>query len=253
SQIKQVIIGGFTSKNPIKGVEIGRNGFNVDGTRPIVRASNGEIMVPIGLHPWDEVNKKIYLPVANSYLTQDAGVLIGRWLPDGSDVLWRFGDWLRIDHNLSTRGLSEPSIVELRTPGHFAMVSRGSNLARLHLPCHAWVSYSRDYCRTWSAPVPLGYSDGSTFYVTTAQSALFKSKTTGKTYWIGNLNKENPRASFPRYPLVIGEVDLDRFGVKRHSVTTIDTCRPGELKERIQLSNFDIMEHKRQKDMIVVL
>src|SRR5690606_25385857 len=106
---KPVIVNGYSRMAPIKGVEIGRNGFNVDYGRPIVRATNGEIMVPIGLHPWDDINNKIYLPVASAYLTQDAGVLIGSWLPDGSDVLWRFGDWLRIDHNVSTRGLSEPS------------------------------------------------------------------------------------------------------------------------------------------------
>ena len=252
SPLKQVIINGYSSMRPIAGVEMGRNGFNVDSGRPIVQASNGEIMIPIGLHPWDDVNKKIYLPVANAYLTQDAGVLIGRWLPDGSDVRWRFGDWLRIDHNLSTRGLSEPSIVELNTPGHFAMVARGSNLGRLHLPCHAWVSFSRDYCRHWETPRPLGYSDGTSFFVTTSQSALFKSRTTGKTYWIGNLNSKNPQASFPRYPLVIGEVDLNRFGVKKETISVIDTYHPGKDEETVQLSNFKIMEHKDKKEIVVV-
>ena len=252
SPVRQVIIGGYTGNHPIDAVEIGRNGFNVDYGRPIVKASNGEIMVPIGLHPWDNEKKKIYLPVENAYGFQDAGVLIGSWMPDGSDVRWRFGNWLRIDHNLSTRGLSEPSIVELRTPGHFAMVARGSNLGRLELPCHTWLSFSRDYCRTWSAPRPLAYSDGSSFFVTTAQSALFTSTTTGKTYWIGNLNTKNPKASFPRYPLVIGEIDLDRFGVKRKTVSVIDTYQSGKDIETVQLSNFSIMEHKEKPEIIVL-
>lgn len=251
SPLKQVIINGHTSMNPIEGVEIGRNGFNVDFTRPIVQSSNGKIMVPVGLHPWDDVNEEIYLPVPGAYLFQDAGVLVGTWLPDGSDITWDFGGWLRIDHNLSTRGLSEPTIVETNTPGRFAMVCRGSNLANLSLPCHAWVSFSNDYCQTWSAPQPFKYSNGNSFYVTTAQSALFKSRTNGKTYWIGNLNTVNPAASHPRYPLVIGEVDLDNFGLIEDSVVEIDNFQTGKDQTTVQLSNFKILEHKVDEEIIV--
>lgn len=251
--LKQVIIKGYTSMNPIEGVKIGRNGFNVDATRPIVRASNGEIMVPIGLHPWDEVNQKIYLPESGAFMFQDAGVLIGKWLPDGSDLTWDFGEWLRIDYNKSTRGLSEPTIVELNEKGRFAMVSRGSNLAKLELPCYAWVSFSDDYCRSWSAPEPLTYSTGGPFYVTTAHSTLLKSRVNGKTYWLGNLQHENPRASIPRYPLVIGEVDLDNFGIIKESVVEIDTRQPEDGGENLQLSNFSILENDKEAEIIVIL
>jgi hypothetical protein len=250
--LKQVIIEGYTKMNPIEGVEIGRNGYNVDFTRPVVRASNGEIMVPVGLHPWDDENQKIYLPLSGAYLFQDAGVLIGNWLPDGSDVTWKFGGWLRIDHNKSTRGLSEPTIIELDKKGKFAMVSRGSNLARYDLPCHAWVSFSNDYCRTWSEPEPLKYSNGESFYVTTAHSTLFKSKVNGKTYWIGNLQSTNPRASFPRYPLVIAEVDLTNFGLIKETAVEIDTKHEAD-GEQMQLSNFKILENKKNAEIIVVL
>lgn len=252
STLKQVIIKGHTSMIPIVGVEIGRNGYNVDFTRPIVRASNGEIMVPIGLHPWDDEKGRIYLPIPGAYLFQDAGVLIGKWLPDGSDMAWEFGGWLRIDHNKSTRGLSEPTIVELNENGKFAMVCRGSNLARLELPCHAWVSFSNDYCRTWSDPTPLAYNDGESLFVTTAHSTLFKSKVNGKTYWIGNLRPTNPQASFPRYPLVIGEIDLIHFGLIRETVIEIDTRQQSD-GEQLQLSNFKILEHETNPEIIVVL
>ncbi|KAF5029670.1 hypothetical protein DSECCO2_646150 [anaerobic digester metagenome] len=253
TSLEQVIVKGYTSMNPIEGVEIGRNGYNVDATRPIVRASNGEIMIPIGLHPWDKENQKIYLPNAGAYMFQDAGVLIGKWLPDGSGMEFEFGEWLRIDHNKSTRGLSEPTIVELNTNGHFAMVSRGSNLARLELPCYAWVSFSDDYCRTWSEPEPLTYSSGENFFVTTAHSTLIKSRVNGKTYWIGNLQHENPRASIPRYPLAIGEIDLDNFGVIKETVIEIDTRQPEDGGENMQLSNFSILESDKRAEIIVVL
>lgn len=252
SPLKQVVTRGGSCLNPIKGVEIGRNGFNVDATRPIIRASNGEIMVPIGLIPWDEEKQKIFLPEPGAYLFQDAGVLIGRWFPDGSDVAWEFGDWVRIDHHKSTRGLSEPTVVQINDQGRFAMVCRGSNLARLELPCYAWVSFSDDFCRTWSDPVPFTYSNGESFFVTTAHSSLFRSRVNGKVYWIGNLTKTNPQASFPRYPLVIGEVNLSQFGLIRKSVVEIDTRHSldGEL---LQLSNFRILENKKNAEIIIVL
>lgn len=251
SDLKQVIIDGYTSMNPIDGVEIGRNGFNVDFTRPIVRASNGEIMIPIGLHPWDEEKRKIYLPVNGAFIFQDAGVLIANWLDGGSDVEWKFGKWLRIDYNQSTRGLSEPTIIETQVPGRFAMVARGSNLARPELPGYAWVSFSNDYCRTWSAPKPLTYTDGSNFFVPTAHSTLFKSRKSKRVYWIGNLTPANPDASFPRYPLVIGEIDLKSFGLIKHSVIEIDTRHPNE-DIKVQLSNFKVMENVEANEILVV-
>ncbi|HEY4194135.1 MAG TPA: hypothetical protein VGM63_01265, partial [Mucilaginibacter sp.] len=233
-------------------VEVGRNGFNIDFTRPIVRASNGEIMIPVGLHPWDEEKKKIYLPVTGAGLFQDAGVLIANWLADGSDVEWKFGKWLRIDYNQSTRGLSEPTIVETGKPGRFAMVARCSNADRPNLPGYAWVSFSDDYCRTWSAPKPFTYTDGSNFFVPTAHSTLIKSRKDGRVYWIGNLTETNPNGSFPRFPLVIGEVDLNNFGLIKHTVTLIDTRHPEADGQLLQLSNFKVMENVDAKELIVV-
>ena len=132
--LKQVAVKGYSSLNPIPGVKIGRNGFNVDFTRPIVRASNGEIMIPVGSGRWDEEKGKIYSPVSGAGLFGDAGVLIANWLPDGTDVEWKFGNWLRIGFNQSTRGLAEPTVVETTRPGRFAMLARCSNSGRPELP-----------------------------------------------------------------------------------------------------------------------
>jgi hypothetical protein len=249
--LKQVIIDGYTSMNPIEGVVIGRNGFNVDFTRPIVKASNGEIIVPVCLHPWDDENQKIYLPVSNAFLFQDAGALIGKWLPDGSDIKWEFGGWLRIDHNKSTRGLSEPTIVETNENGKFAMVTRCSNTGRPELPGYAWVSFSNDYCRTWSEPRPFTYSNGENFFAPTAHSTLIKLRKSGRVYWIGNINDKNPNGSHPRYPLAIGEVDLKTFGLIKETVVILDTRHEHEgLK--VQLSNFKVMENAEKEEIIVV-
>lgn len=252
SELKQVIIEGYTRMNPITNVQIGRNGFNVDFTRPIVRATNGEIMIPVGLHPWDEVNGKIYRPVNDAGLFQDAGVLIANWLPNGKDVKWKFGEWLRIDYNKSTRGLSESTIVETNQPGRFAMVARCSNSGRPELPGYAWVSFSNDYCRTWSALRPFTYADGGNFFVPASHSTLFKSRKNGRVYWIGNLNETNPSGSHPRYPLTIGEIDLENFGLIRETVINTDTRHPEIEGPLIQLSNFKIMENPDANEILLV-
>jgi len=252
SELKQVIVEGYTSLNPIANVQIGRNGFNVDFTRPIVRATNGEIMVPVGLHPWDEVNGKIYRPVNDAGLFQDAGVLIANWLPNGEDVKWKFGEWLRIDYNKSTRGLSEPTIVETNQPGRFAMVARCSNSGQPELPGYAWVSFSNDYCRTWSVLKPFTYADGGNFFVPTSHSTIFKSRKTGRVYWIGNLNETNPSGSHPRYPLAIGQIDLENFGLIRETVINIDTRHTEIEGPLVQLSNFKIMENTDTNEILLV-
>jgi hypothetical protein len=252
SALKQVIVKGYTSLNPISGVKIGRNGFNVDFTRPIVRASNGEIMIPVGAGRWDEEKGKMYSPVSGAGLFGDAGVLIASWLPDGTDVEWKFGNWLRIDCNQSTRGLAEPTIVETNRPGRFAMVTRCSNSGRPELPGYAWVSFSDDYCRTWSVFRPFTYSDGSNFFVPTAHSTLIKSRKTGRVYWLGNLNQANPNGSHPRYPLAIGEVDLETFGLIKVTVTQIDTRHPEFEGPLVQLSNFSVMEKVETNEILVV-
>jgi len=252
SDLKQVIVKGYTSMNPIPGVKIGRNGFNVDFTRLIVRASNGEIMIPIGTGRWDEEKGKMFSPVSGAGLFGDSGVLIANWLPDGSDVEFKFGEWNQIDYNQSTRGLAEPTIVETLTPGRFAMLSRCSNSGRPELPGYAWVSFSEDYCRTWSAFRPFTYTDGTNFFVPTAHSTLIKSRKTGRVYWIGNLNETNPNGSHPRYPLAIGEVDLESFGLIKDTVTRMDTRHPEVEGPLVQLSNFNVMENVVTNEILVV-
>lgn len=252
SALKQVIVKGYTNMNPIKGVKIGRNGFNVDFTRPIVRASNGEIMIPMGTGRWDEEKDKMYSPVSGAGLFGDAGVLIANWLPDGRDVEFKFGEWNRIDYNQSTRGLAEPTIVETLIPGRFAMLSRCSNSGRAELPGYAWVSFSDDYCRTWSPFRPFTYADGGNFFVPTAHSTLIKSQKTGRVYWIGDLNETNPKGSHPRYPLAIGEVDLENFGLIRESVIKLDTRHPEIEGPLVQLSNFMVMENTETDEILVI-
>lgn len=250
SDFKLIVLQGSSDKRPIKEVEIGRNGYTMPFTCPIVKGSNGEVLVPVNLHPWDSENNKIYNP-ADAFLFGDSGVLIGNWTADKKDIKWHFGDWLRIDHRLSTRGLFEPSITELSPAGTFAMVMRGSNFKRPELPGYAWLSYSSDYCRTWSKPKPFTYSDGTKFYVPASCSTLFRSKHTDVLYWIGNVVEDNPYGNHPRNPLVIGRVDEKNFGLIRNSIIEIDHRHSEIESKNVELSNFKIMQHSKQDEIVV--
>lgn len=251
TDFKLIVQDGNAPDYPVKGVKIGRNGYTIPLTSPFVKGSNGEILIPVHLHPWDEERQMIYNP-ADAYLFGDSGVLIGEWTADRSDLRWKFGEWLRIDHRLSTRGLFEPSIVEL-SPGHFAMVMRGSNLKKPDLPSYAWLSFSSDYCRTWTTPKPFSYSDGQPFFVPAACSTLFRSVFNQKLYWIGNICDQNPSGNHPRYPLVMGRVDEKKFGLIRESVVVIDHRVANREDLSVELSNYKILECPDTPEIVVAV
>lgn len=268
--------GEYSLRHPIDGVWVGKNGFAVDMTRRIISASNGEIMAPFSGGTLDE-NGKSHNPL-NSYGYGSAGVLIGKWSEDGGDVIWDFGSWIRVDPGKSSRGLAEPSIVELKRKGEFMLVARGS--ASRHIfsasgqvwrgyrnptpddppaPRYKWVSYSRDYCRTWSEPAPLTYSDGTELFSPGSCSTLLRSTFNGRLYWIGNLfrpedcvpdDKSNTRQ---RHWLVIGEIDEEQPGLKQESVLTLDARHPAYDSSRMALSNFDVYEDPADGNILVVV
>ena len=77
-------------------------------------------------------------------------------------------------------------------------------------------------------------------------------KKSGKLYWIGNITDHTVYGNFPRYPLQIVEVDEATGAAIRDSLTVIDTRREGET-ERIQLSNFEILEDRETGILEVTL
>ena len=238
--------------HPFAGVWTGKNSCSVDFTRPVVRASNGEVMVPFGFWPLDD-SGKLYNP-SSAFTYWDVGMLIGRWADDGSDMIWDLGDWIRMDPEKSPRGLEEPTVVELRRQGHFMLVARGSNeTTNRAIPGYKWMSFSRDYCRTWSAPEPFKYADGTNFFSPNSCSALVRSRKNGRIYWIGNISGKNTDGNGPRYPLVIGEVDEEKCGLIRKSVLVLDTRNPEYDSRRMQLSNFHVYEDTDTGTLTVML
>ena len=121
----------------------------------------------------------------------------------------------------------------------------------MHL--HKWFSVSDDAGMTLSKPDVFGYSDESHFYSGSDVHRLFRSRKTRKLYWIGNIVPKKPtNAGHQRYPLVIAEVDEIALALKKETVTEIDTRQFGE-GERLQLSNFWIIENQETLDLEIYL
>lgn len=240
---------GYDYKHPIAGVYVGTNSFVFGGC--IVGASNGEILVPTFRWPLDENRKRLNPHGAYTYM--ESGVLIGKWTDDGSDVVWETGQFVRPTPEESTRGSDESAIVELKTPGHFMMVARGSNENKPEFPGRKWFSISKDNCRTWTKPVPWTYSDGEPFFSPAAQSTLIRSRKNGRLYWIGNISPKNPTANYPRFPLVIGEVDESTGLLIRDSVLSIDTRNADHDSEKMQLSNFRTAADPKSGNLLITL
>lgn len=242
---------GYDRMHPIRVVRIPKNSY-VASIPPPSRASNGEIMVPFQFWPLDD-NEELYLPKGASWTFLDSGVLIGRWTTDGRDIEWDLGETVHLDPDQSTRGAFEPAIVELNRPGRFLMILRGSNQDRPDQPGHKWISVSDDYCRTWSKPKPLSYSNGEQFYSPSACSDIRRNSKDGKLYWIGNICPENPAGNDPRYPLVVGQVDEEKLGIIKTTVKIIDSRDSSKDSPHMQLSNFSVDEDPASGNFIVQL
>lgn len=233
----------YNPMHPLNCVWMGKNTFAI-GDTPIIRASNGEIMVPIAGGIWGKDGKP-FNPLNAYGGVGFAGVLTGRWKKDGSDIEWDLGKVAEIDPYKSSRGLSEPTLVELKKKGHFMMIARGANENLPGKPGYKWVTFSNDYCRTWSALKPFTYSDGKPFYSPAAMAITVRSKKNGRIYWIGNICEKNPDGDYPRDTLLMGEVDEKTHGLIRESLIVLDKRDPlYDCSEKMQLSNFYVYQDK---------
>ena len=150
---------------------------------------------------------------------------------------------------LSSRGVNEPTAAVLPS-GRILAVFRGSNVesenwnTRIEpgAPSHKWYCYSDDGGETFTQPAPWHFNDREVFYSAATISAFVRSIQNGRTYWIGNISGPDTYGNHPRYPLVIAEVD--ESGLLIHdTMTIIDTREHGD-SEKLQLSNFSIIQDR---------
>ena len=210
----------------------------------VIRHSNGTLITAVALAsaPGDPRNDR---------RTWKLGSLcfIGAWDARRQDYAWEAGRRVAIADDLSSRGLLEPSVAELRD-GRVLVVWRGSDTATT--PGRKWFSVSADGGRTLTPPAAWQYDDGSDFYSPSSYHQFVRHSVTGRLYWFGNITPAPPSGNSPRYPLVMAEVDERSATLRKETLTLIDD-RPDTADANYQLSNFSLYEHRETHELELFL
>ncbi len=214
------------------------------------KTSRGRILVPAMRQRLGEDGRPIHYPGCWAPV-DEALTIIGE--PIAGDYHWRLGQPVSLSPDISSRGLNENTLAELRD-GRIVMVCRGDNSMFPDRPGYKWVCFSEDDGDTWSQPTPLSCDDGSLIESGASGSALFRSIRTGRLYWLGNLciDGRRPRGNWPRTPLVIAEIQETPFALKRNTICVIDQQAPGE-PDAVQHSNFRFFQDRENGDLVLCL
>lgn len=190
-------------------------------------------------HPWFPADAK------------DIGSVcfIGKWNLKNKDYDWTAGKPVWVPLKVSSRGLLEPEVAELKD-GRVLIIWRGSDTPVT--PGRKWFSVSEDGGLTLSPVQELKYDDGARFYSPSSFHRMIRSSVTKKLYWIGNICPSPPSGNSPRYPLIIAEVDESIPALKRNTVTVIDDRAPGE-SPKLQISNFSLLENRETRNIEIFL
>lgn len=174
---------------------------------------------------------------------------IGKWNAEAEDYDWTAGKRVWVPLAVSSRGLLEPDVAELKD-GRLLVIWRGSNTPLTE--GRKWFSVSEDGGLTLSPVQELKYDDGSRFYSPSSFHRMIRHSVTGRLYWIGNICPNPPSGNSPRYPLIIAEVDEAIPALKRNTVTTIDGRAP-EDSAALQVSNFSLLENRETHELELYL
>ena len=205
------------------------------------------------------VDVNTYFPSCPDHAT---GILIcrGTWNEAAKTYDLHVSAPIMMDDRLTSRGFSEAAIAELSS-GRILVVLRcdskpypqwGSRCSP-YAPGYKWYCLSDDGGRTFSPPTPWHYDTHEVLYSSATYSRFIRSSINGKLYWVGNITEPTTfSGNWPRYPLQILEVDDEWGCAKKETVTVIDTRRDGET-ERVQLSNFCLIEDRETGAFLVWL
>jgi hypothetical protein len=214
-----------------------------------LKLSGGRLLFPAMRPTIDANNRHIYYPGCWAPV-DEALQIIGDRLADGT-IAWQLGEPIRISPEISSRGLDENAIAELRD-GRVAAVCRGDNSMFPDKPGYKWLSFSADRGETWTAPAPFPSTEGPPIESGANGSAFFRSIRDGRLYWIGNLcvRGRRPKGNFPRTPLVVARVEEEPFGILRDSIAVVDEQGPNE-PDNVQMSNFRFYQDRETGDLVL--
>lgn len=247
---ERVIEEGYTAENPMVGMWIGKNAFTNAAMPGMIRMPDGKILAVMSktVHGPDG---ELYNP-ANSWMWTEIQVLHGFWL-EGGKIEWHAGPVIRLTPAQATRGICEPALT-LLSDGTVMTVMRACNGGRADpqskLPCHKWVSYSKDGGGTWTYPKPWGYDTGEAFFSPDSISGFLR-HSNGKLYWAGNICATNPVHGSGREKLYIGEVDQKTGRLIKETVSIL--AEPEVGGPPTMLSNFMFHEDRETKQLVLNL
>jgi len=227
-------------------------------------AANGDVLFPIGANIAAccrilGLNVKDVFPSCPQLM---AGMILVRaiWDEKAQKYKMTFSKPVVITDLESSRAVCEPTVAELKS-GRIIVVIRGSNVqfnnwnTRIDpkMPGFKWYTYSDDGGKTFSPIMPWHFDTREVVYSSATISELIRPEKSNNLYWIGNItDPAMTDGNYPRWPLYICEVD-ERLGIlKKNTLTLIDTKREGEF-EKLQLSNFSILEDRETGNLEVRL
>jgi hypothetical protein len=225
----------------------------------VVVLKNGSVIITatIPVPFMDEEDKNMPSIFPNNYregCVAGAICFIGRWNAELVNYDWKLSKPVFVPRRISTRGLVELNISELST-GKLMMIARGSNsgLDPEACPGRRWFSVSDDGGFTWSDIKDIRFDTGEQFYSPASISSAIRSSENNSLYWIGNISEKPVNGNSPRYPLVIIEVDEEKFCFRKNTLTVIDDRDPLHDSESVQLSNFSILENRETHEIELYL
>ena len=213
--------------------------------------SNGTVIIAatVPVLYRDKEDEKVPVLFPNTYregCVAGAMSFVGKWDPVLKDYSWRTSNSIFLPRKVSTRGLVELDLSELKD-GRLLLIMRGSNagMDSLECPGRKWISVSNDGGITWSKITDLRYDTGEQFYSPATFAETLRSTATGKLYCFLNINAYPPVGNGPRYPLQVAEIDEENICLKKGTVTIIDDRNPELDSSHLQLSNFGLLEDRK--------
>jgi hypothetical protein len=243
----------FDEENWARHGYIGAN--EADASVNIELLENGDVIFPVGAKMLS-CCRTLGLDVQRVFpscpqIMQGLIVVRGTWDADAGHYRLSYSRPVVISDLVSSRGVDEPTIIALRS-GRIVVVFRGSNQISLawhtriekDTPAHKWFTFSDDGGQTFTDPVPWHHDNREVFYSPSTISCFMRSTLTGKAYWFVNITGPKAYANAPRYPLVMAEVDEQTGFLRRATQAVIDDRNPDRDAEKLQLSNFSLLEDR---------